>query len=220
MERHRSVSADEIAEAVWPRADASSVGNVRFAIYQLRRRLEPDRPTRGRSEFITSSKRRYALNASRVRVDADEFEQSVGDGVAAFIDGRPSDSAQRLDHALDLYQGEFLSSAPYAAWAMLERSRLYELATKALRVRAELSRKSGDVEGVLHYTARLARMDPCDLDAQRERITVCLDLGRYGEASRHYAELRFWMLQEFGRTAICARGLGPPAAAADADLMS
>lgn len=197
-ERVRWVLTDEIAEAIWPNARSSSVDNVRFVIYDLRRRLEPGRPHRGRSLFIASGKGRYRLDTSHVTVDADEFERAVDDGIEAFFAGRAGSSIERLDHALDLYKGDFLADAPYATWAILERARLYGLATKALRLRADLARNAGDVNGLLACLERLGTMEPFDMDVHRQWLTVCLELSRYGEASRHYADLQRRMRAEFG----------------------
>jgi DNA-binding SARP family transcriptional activator len=205
-ERQRAVPTDEIAEAIWPAAGPSSVTNVRFAIHELRRRLEPDRRHRARSSFVVSGKGRYRLDTRNVYVDADDFHAAVEHGIGAFVDGRDSVAATSLDHALDLYKGEFLMDAPYADWAALERSRLHELAVKALRLRAELARRAGRIEQEFEYLRRVGRMEPLDMAIQRDWLAACLRLGRHGEASRHYAALRQRMLREFGRPPVFELG--------------
>lgn len=198
-ERRRPVHADEIAEAIWPHGSMSSVGNVRFAIHDLRNRLEPGRARRVGSGFIVSSRGRYQLDSSRVEVDADELELLIAKGVALLAAGRSTMAAAALDRALGLYEGEFLIDAPYATWAALERSRLQQAVIKALRLRTDLAREAGEVSSVFALVGRLARMEPFDAEIQREWISTCLMMGRYGEASRNYDYLRKRMMREFGR---------------------
>jgi DNA-binding SARP family transcriptional activator len=198
-ERRRAVPTDEIAEAVWPTARMSSVGNVRFAIHELRNRLEPERPRRGRSAFVISGKGRYQLDRRNVHVDADEFDQAVDEGFGLLVTGRSAAAAATLDRALDLYRGEFLSDVPYAPWAALERARLHQQAVRALRLRSELALQAGDLQLVLSHTERLAALEPFDMEIQQDLIATCLRLGRYGQASRSYSDLRRRMLHEFGQ---------------------
>ena len=198
-ERHRAVPTDELAEAIWPRANQSTVSNVRFAIYELRSRLEPDRHSHGRSAFIVSGKGRYQLDTRHVHVDVDEFDVATEQGLAAFAAGQSAAAAKALDAALALYRGDFLSDMPYAQWTAMERSRLRELAVQALRVRAEIARQAGDLAGLVANFERLRWMEPFDMEIQREWISICVRLGRYGEARQSYVDLVRRTMSEFGQ---------------------
>src|SRR5207247_9964015 len=51
-ERTRIVPADEIAESIWPNADARTLSTVRYFVHALRNYLEPERPRGARPPFI------------------------------------------------------------------------------------------------------------------------------------------------------------------------
>jgi DNA-binding SARP family transcriptional activator len=55
------------------------------------------------------------------------------------------------------------------------------------------------MDGMLECFGRLGRMEPFDMDVHRQWMTTCLELGRYGEASRHYGDLQRRMMREFGQ---------------------
>ena len=197
-ERHRVVAAEEVAAAIWPEAGPNALGSVRHFVHQLRDRLEPARRKRSPSSFVISRQGGYTLDRGRVRVDADEFERRVRSGLDTFGDGRSSDAAAELRGGLALYEGDLFAEDPYVVWAIPERDRLRELASRALRVLVEIELSGGDLEAADAHVRRLAELEPYDTTVQRRLIEVCLRQGRRSEASRRYNALRVRMLHEFG----------------------
>jgi DNA-binding SARP family transcriptional activator len=95
-------------------------------VHDLRSRLEPGREARQPSSFIVGRDGAYGLDADRVSVDADSFEQHARAGL-----GRsPGRRVTRCGAAAALYRGPFLGDEPYADWAFAERDRLHELAIR------------------------------------------------------------------------------------------
>jgi two-component system LytT family response regulator len=92
-----------------------------------------------------------------------------------------------------------MADEPYAEWALHERDRLRELASRVLRVLAELDRANGDVEAAYRHLRRLAELEPLDTDVQRELLEVCLRRGRRTEAARRYHALRVRTMRELGQ---------------------
>jgi DNA-binding SARP family transcriptional activator len=196
--RHRAVSADELAEHLWPNAGTRSVQGVRYFIHDLRERLEPDRAPRAESPFVQYSEGGYALDAARVQVDVDEFERAVVAGRAAWAAGNQIAAARWYKEANALYGGDFLADEPYAEWALTERDRLRTLAAEALRMLIASARDDGDLEEAATHLDRLAVLEPFDVDVHRELISVCLQRRRRTEALRRYMSLRHRLLGTFG----------------------
>jgi DNA-binding SARP family transcriptional activator len=197
-ERHRVVRAEEIAETIWPGAGLKILGNVRHFVHALRTRLEPDRPRRVPSSFILNVQGGYALDRRHVYIDADDFEDHVRTGLDLLAGGREALARERLETAMALYGGDFLSDEPYADWAMAQRDALRRLAADALRALVALGRRAGDLDGASAHLERLGDMEPFDIDVHREIITLCLVRGRRSEALRRYAALRVRILRTFG----------------------
>jgi DNA-binding SARP family transcriptional activator len=197
--RGRSVHAEEIADALWPGGGYEVRSNVRHHMHALRRRLEPKRRNRAPSQFVVTRGGGYQLDPARVTVDADEFAELAEAGLAAADNGERDSARSGLAEAARLYGGDFMADEPYAEWALHERDRLRELASRVLRVLAELDRASGDVDAAYRHLRRLAELEPLDTDVQRELLEVCLRRGRRTEAARRYHALRVRTMRELGQ---------------------
>jgi DNA-binding SARP family transcriptional activator len=134
-----------------------------------------------------------------VRVDVDEFERSVDEGLAALARGDAAAATDRFARALALYRGDFLSDDPYAEWAFAERERLRALVEKPLRGLAELALRAGDMEAAAGHMERLAELEPFDSEIQRQLLTLWLSLGRRSRAVRHFQSFQLRMLRGFGQ---------------------
>lgn len=197
-ERNRVVHAEEIAEALWPAAGRHGVNNVRHFMHTLRARLEPDRGKGVESSFVVTVQGGYALNRRRVRVDADDFERAVSQGLAAATRGDDALAVKALAHALELYRGDLLEDEPYAEWAYPERDRLRSLAARALRELVRMLLAEGSLDAAGAALERLAELEPFDGDVHRELLAVWLALGRRTEASRRYSAFKARLAREFG----------------------
>jgi DNA-binding SARP family transcriptional activator len=196
--RGRSVSTDELAERLWVEPTRKNMQSVRYYVHELRARLEPEREARAPSSFVTASGGGYALELGAMRIDADEFEREVENGLAAAERGDDDAARERLVRGLELYRGDFLADEPYAEWAIDERDRLRQVATEGLRTLAALHRREGDLLGASEALERLCRLDPFDGDVHRDLLELLLERGRRTEAVRRYATLRHRMLSTFG----------------------
>ena len=196
-ERRRVVASDQIAEALWPNAGPEALNRVRHYVHVLRERLEPERPKRAPSQLILARRGGYMLD-DRVWIDADEFEDEVGAGLALFVQGEGDAAVKRLERGLSLYTGDFFAEEPYAEWALGERDRLRELAARGLRALVRLKLSAAELDAAAGQARRLAELEPFDMDVQREFIEMCLRRGRRSEAVRRYAVVRKRALREFG----------------------
>jgi DNA-binding SARP family transcriptional activator len=198
-ERHHPVPSDRIVEALWPGTTPDEGRNrLRYYVHVLREKLEPGRPKRSPSGFVVARRGGYALDLSRVQIDADDFEREACAGLTAFVQDQVEPATDHLDRALSLYGQGFLPEDPYEEWALDERERLHELAGRALRAQVRIQLRLDDVDAAAAYARRLADLEPFDTDVHRLLIDICLRRGRHSEAVRRYAVLRKRMLSSFG----------------------
>jgi DNA-binding SARP family transcriptional activator len=198
-ERRRVVSVEDIAEALWPAADFTTVNTVRHLVHVLRRRLEPPRrhPAQGgAAACIVSRRGGYALDEASVTVDADEFT-AAAEHALAFGAG-DGDATAALEQALALYRGDFVADEPYAGWAEPERERLRALVERVLQALADVARERGDMATEATYVERLAAFEPFDSGPHRELILLSLRAGHRGRALRQYEAFDARMQRAFG----------------------
>jgi DNA-binding SARP family transcriptional activator len=195
--RGAPASVEEIAESIWPQADYSTAGSVRYHVHTLRRHLEPELGRRAPSRFVCSNGAGYYLNAETVELDASGFERLVQEGLAR-RETDPDGAAEELGRAMLLYEGDFLAELPYAEWAIAERDRLHALACEALHALAGLHMRQGAAAEARGCLERLVAMQPYDEDVVRELMQLEIASGRRTEALRRYEGLRRRMSRAFG----------------------
>jgi DNA-binding SARP family transcriptional activator len=197
-ERGRVVPLEELLEVFWPTAGRAGASNVRQAIHTLRDRLEPDRPRGRASGYVVARGGGYELAPGRVAIDADDFEARARAGLEALQGGATERADAELTAAARAYGGNFLADEPYAEWALAERERLRDLAAQVLRGLAGLNRAAGDDDAAADHLQRLVELEPLDLQAQRDLLTLMLRRGRHSEALRRYELLERRYKRTFG----------------------
>jgi DNA-binding SARP family transcriptional activator len=157
------VAKDQLAEWLWSGAEPEAAeANLRSAVSDLRRVLEPELARGRESAYIQTRHQGYCFNAQPgVVVDAAAFERALQ------AEGRPA-----LEGALGAYPGDLLEEDPYAEWALAERARLRGLRLAALARLAELCLAEGD-----GAKAIAAAEQGLALDASRESLWRALMRG-------------------------------------------
>ena len=216
--RGRSAPVEDIAEAIWPDAERTSVSTTRHLVHVLRGHLEPDREPGRTSASIVSVRGGYALDPTQVTVDADEFAAAAGAALARLAAG-DAEAPAGLEAALALYGGDFLADEPYAEWAQDERERLRALAGRVLRALADIAAARDDLGAAGAYLERLALMEPFDSDVHRRLIALSLREGARSRAVRRYRTFADRLAHALGATPefTLADGFADEAAAPLAD---
>ena len=186
--RGRPISSDELLHEFWPQPGGSPAAtNVRQAVHALRDRLEPDRERQAPPRYVIGRRGGgYELAAGLVLVDADAFAAAAEAGLHAAREGDAARAEAALARAAALYRGDFLADEPDAEWAIAERDRLRALAGRVLRALAGMCLRAGELDAASDHLSRLADLEPLDLDAQRQMLTLLLRRGRRSEAARRY----------------------------------
>ena len=196
-EHDRPVYSDEIIERLWSEGTHDTRG-LRNFVHALRQHLEPQGAPDPPSSFVMAFRGGYRLERSRVWIDAEAFEQLLAAGKAAADGGEDAEALACLERGLELYRGDFLADEPYAEWALPARERLRRMAGDGLRLMASLHQRKDDLTAAAASLARLADLEPYDVDVHRELLGVLLRRGRRSEAIRSYETLRRRMMSTFG----------------------
>lgn len=189
LRRGRSVSIDQLVDAVWPDALPTSPPE------QLAVLISRLRATLGR-ERITFSDGGYRLHADWV--DLDEFEVHLRDA---------EDSAAREDHdaslaharaALRLVRGPLLADEPDVPWARAERVDVERAVARARHVAAWAGLAIGDLHATAATAGAALAADPFDEVALRLVMLAEQRRGRIAEGLAEYARVRSHLAEELG----------------------
>ncbi len=116
--RHTRLHKEQIQDWIWPHAGPDAAArNLRVALSELRRIVEPQRGRQDTSHFIENGGDTIRLNCEGIWIDSHEL----------LLAAQPHPNAATLETlraAADLYQGIYLPDDLYADWAQVERERL------------------------------------------------------------------------------------------------
>ncbi|HEX8007588.1 MAG TPA: BTAD domain-containing putative transcriptional regulator [Trebonia sp.] len=202
---NRLVSRGELVDAVWgDKPPASAEGGIYTYVAGLRRILEPDRPRpnpsqrrRAPARVLVSAGGGYMLRLGPGCLDADSFEQGLGQARGLRAAGDLAGAAQAVADALSLWRGIAFAGVP-GPFAEAERQRLAELRTAAAEEWADLLLGLGrPAEAVPDLTTLVAE------HSLRERARGLLMIalyrcGRQAEALQVFHEAREQLAEELG----------------------
>lgn len=123
----QSCSHAELIKRGWGKALDEGQDNLRHALPQLRRLLEPEGATPG--SVLREQREKVSLDPERVGTDVADFLAACEESLAA--DGA-AEQVERLKKAVDLYPGELLPGYDQP-WIAFQRSRLADQYRDALR---------------------------------------------------------------------------------------
>jgi DNA-binding SARP family transcriptional activator len=128
LARGQYVSNDQLADWLWPEAAPQAAeANLRSAVSDLRRLLEPGLASGRDSAYVLTRREGYSFNLDApVSLDLIAFEQAARGHTRA-----------ALQAALSRYRGDLLPEDLYAEWALPERDRLRGLRLDAMARLAE-----------------------------------------------------------------------------------
>lgn len=197
--RRRALTHDQLIEWLWPdlAPDAAS-RDLRVAVSQLRKALEPDLPRGASSQFILTTEVGYAWNLQAdYWLDAEEFDRTARSALllAGALD---TEALSRLEVIANLYRGDYLEEDRYADWATAERERLREthlvLLTRLAEAYVLLRRYA---EAVALYR-RILAVEPCCESVWQQVMLAHFYAGDQAAAVRAYEECRQALQDEIG----------------------
>jgi DNA-binding SARP family transcriptional activator len=191
------VPRDVIIDVLWgDRPPRSAVAEVQAYASRLRRLLEPERATRGRSRSVLLAGRCYQLGEG-MGVDLTDFGQLARRADVAVAQGEFRLACALYERSLGLWRGEVLADIDllqgYAAAVEAGRRR-----TEVMLRFASAAAASGTYERVLPHLRGLCAREPFHEQAHARLMTALAATGQQAAALRLFGELRHRLDTELG----------------------
>ena len=189
----RSVSADEIVEAIWgEQATASVARSLHVRVSRLRRLLDPAR-TAASASVIARDRLGYRLTVGEDAVDAERFARLVAK--ARSLEAR--DALAKVEQALAFVRGEPYGDFQDFDFAQSESRRLQELELQARELRFAALVELGRHAEALPELERFVEENPLREPVARLHMLALYRGGRYADALGSYRRL-FERVSELG----------------------
>lgn len=189
--RGERIPVERAFDAIW--ADKPGRGMTAFhtALSRLRNALR-----RGESapRFILVEAGEYWLDTAAFSVDVDEFDTALAKARAATSEEM---TVRWYEHAIALYQGEYLDNL-YYDWLLPERRRLTLVYISALRALADFHFARERFTRALELLQRALRVDDLLEDLHCQTMRVYAALGDRAGLARQYQDLMQVLSSEMG----------------------
>jgi DNA-binding SARP family transcriptional activator len=197
--RGRVIAAGRLCEWLWPDSDSASASvNLRSAISNLRRVLEPEADRASRRYILTRSGG-YAWNReSGAWIDVDEFLTLTESLAGGQTTGSMEQGEADLERAITLYRGDFLEDEQELAWAAMERERLRARYLDALRRVAEIKLDRSDPMAAAALAGRGIAIAPLTEPLWRILMLAQARSGDTAGALQSYERYRHLLDHELG----------------------
>jgi DNA-binding SARP family transcriptional activator/tetratricopeptide (TPR) repeat protein len=182
----RCLSAEQVAEALWPEKDAATAQRLlHHSTSSLRQALEPDLPPRLPSRYLQVEEGQVRLLLPPGSwVDYEAFERHCRAG--------------EWEAALSLYGGELLPPYLYADWSVLLRQRVEQWIQSALLTLAAQRLEEGRCAEALELGQRLLAIEPWQERGVWIAMRALQGLGDAAGALRLYRNLELTLRAELG----------------------
>jgi two-component SAPR family response regulator len=180
--RGERIPSDRPYEAIWVEKPGRGMTAFHTALTRLRNALRTQEPA---PRFVLVEAGEYHLDAARFSIDVDEFDSALANARAATGD---ETTARWLEHAIGLYQGEYLQNL-YYDWLFPERRRLAQEYLGALRQLADFHFSYERYTRSLDLLHRALRVDNLLEDLHCQAMRVYAALGDRSGLMRQYQEL-------------------------------
>lgn len=196
---HRHTTKERITGELWPELDAIRADrDFKVALNTLQGILEPDRPSRAPSDYISKQGVSYGLNPhAPVYIDAVEFEDGINAGAMSERSFK-SQAIELYRKALHLYHGEYLPDTIYDDWSSAKRERLATLFLGGATRLARLLVEEGETVEAIDWGQRVIAADPCWEEAYRLLMRAHMASGNRPLAVRTYKQCQRSLANELG----------------------
>lgn len=187
----RPLPVERLVADLWPESeDRTTTSTVRTYVARLRNALPDD--------VVATRVGGYALDLSRVSIDAEKFEAGVR-AAQSLLGHDPRAAAQRLRDALDAWRGPAFAEVADLPWAQATATRLDDLRLVGVELQAEAHLAAGgDPRELAGQLAELTAAHPLRERLWQHRMVALYRCGRQAEALACYQEVRQHLADELG----------------------
>ena len=193
------LTRDEVAEMLWPEADADQKPLLlNSLLHRTRRVLEPAGPAKRGDSCITQDGGVLTLNVRKVWTDVQEFSM-LHAAARNKRASREKDTGKTLalyDQAFSLYRGDFLPGDLFQDWAHDYREHIRKIHTEMLTHAANLTEAQDDRSRTFTYYERMFSLDPCNEMACRWLMAWHVAEGQRSDAVRLFERCQLALRKE------------------------
>jgi predicted ATPase len=196
---NRPLSRETLADLLWgERSQKQGLTNLRTILTGLRRELD---------DYLIITRQTLAFNhAAPYWLDVAEFESELAQlqPQLQITPPLPTETTRRLQAALELYQGDFLTAfalregAEFEGWALWRQEQLKRLAGLGRQALVAHYLATGDYHHGLEYAEKLLESDPYDEAAQRQLMALLVRCGQPHLALQRYQRFSRLLAEELG----------------------
>ena len=195
LRANESVPRDVLVHELW--GEQPPVGAQHsLDVYVSRLRKSLDAAADG--SVVMTRPGAYSLRLAEGQLDARRFEQLVGQGRAALAANAPSQAAEKLRSALELWRGQALADLVNRHGPRIEAARLEELRLCAIEDRIDSDLALGRHADVASELAALAAVHPLRERLHGQLMIALYRSGRQAEALQAYQAARRTLVEELG----------------------
>jgi len=190
----KGVSKEWVMEQLYGNEDISNpAGNLRIVIYRLRQACaEAGLPE---SEYIYSEKGiLFWTKDIPVEVDVCLFEKLISEAAEA---EDKEEIVDKLEKAVELYEGEFLSTLGVLEWKTHLVTRYKDMYFKAVSGLCKILMNEREYDKVLRIASYAARLYPFD-EWEVQKIDALMGMKRFKEAMKLYQDTAKRCFEELG----------------------
>jgi predicted ATPase/DNA-binding SARP family transcriptional activator len=193
------VSVDRLVDEVWgDETPSKPLGTLQVYVHNLRKLLEPVRPTGTAPEVLITRRPGYMLRCAPDKHDLSCFATQVDAARVAAEQSAHDEVSRTLRAALELWRGDALADLVFEPWAQREVTRLEELRAATLELLLDSELALGRHDRLVGELESLVRKYPL-----RERFSELLMLalyrcGRQASALEVYQRARLQLIEDLG----------------------
>jgi DNA-binding SARP family transcriptional activator len=198
LEANSIVPAERLIDQLWDGHPPNGAANTLQAyVSQLRRLLEPGRPSGTASDLLLTQARGYLLRAEDDAIDAWRFRRLAQAGRRALSGGDSEGGSSMLRDALSLWRGAAL--VDFAdGWAEPERRHLEELRLSTFEDWIDAELALGQDTSIVSELQAAVRREPLRERLRGQLMMALYQSGRQADALTAYSDARRMLVTRLG----------------------
>ena len=196
--RHKQVSPEVIAEALWPDQNyANPSGSLKNLVHRLRKRIDLD-SSNNASSLIISNYGCYGWNLNYPYwLDVEVFDRDILEAKKNILQD-PELACRHFQKALKLYHGDYLAESTYTDWLLPIRHYYRQLFIESAAQLLDLLKDQKLYGQMLQECKKALFIEHYEEDFHLRYMEALLGEGKTNQAREHYEYVSKLFYNEFG----------------------